>query len=92
MLACPICTGTWCALALVALYMLNHNIGTAVIFVLGMAGVSEYIYYAKERNSWNARLARVQDGRMEGRRFTYGELADDELAELFGGRRNDLST
>jgi hypothetical protein len=84
LLACPICTGTWSALALVALHMLNHNIGTVAIVVLGMAGVSEFIYYAKERNSWDARLARVHDGRLEGRRFTYGELADDELSELFG--------
>ena len=80
LLACPICTGIWAALVFVGLYALNHNIVTVAILVLGAAGASEFIYYAKERYAWSARLARVQNGKPESRSFT-----DAELAELFVG-------
>ncbi len=66
MISCPICTGTWCALLLVGLYSFVPSAGTAAILVLGAAGGSEWLYYAKERNAWSARLARVQDGQIEG--------------------------
>jgi hypothetical protein len=65
LLACPICAGTWCALVLVALYALLPSVGTVAIVVLGAAGASEFLYYAKERQSWSARLARSQDGQIE---------------------------
>jgi hypothetical protein len=65
LLACPICSGTWCALVLVALYALLPSVGTVAIVVLGAAGASEFLYYAKERQSWSARLARSQDGQIE---------------------------
>jgi hypothetical protein len=65
LLACPVCAGTWCALVLVALYALLPSVGTVAIVVLGAAGASEFLYYAKERQSWSARLARSQDGQVE---------------------------
>jgi hypothetical protein len=65
LLACPICAGTWCALVIVALYALLPSVGTVAIVVLGAAGASELLYYAKERQSWSARLARTQDGQIE---------------------------
>ena len=67
LLCCPICTGTWVALALVALIATLHPVGVIVTLVLGGAGASEFLYYAKERNSWGARLNRVRDGKLEAK-------------------------
>jgi hypothetical protein len=65
LLACPICTGTWSAMLLVALYALVHGIGTIVILALGGAGGSEILIGLREFLFWNGRLARVRDGAIE---------------------------
>ena len=95
LLACPICAGTWCALVLVALYALLPSVGTVAIVVLGAAGASELLYYAKERQSWSARLARAQDGQVErprripvedGKASTF--VSTDAFAVRLGDREN----
>jgi hypothetical protein len=65
LLACPICVGTWCALVLVAVYALAHSVGVLAIVVFGAAGASEFLYFAKEKVSWEGRLARTRDGQIE---------------------------
>lgn len=67
LLSCPICSGTWAALVLVALYALVHPVGVMAIVVLGGAGAAEFLYFAKEQHSWQGRLARVRDGLIEDR-------------------------
>jgi len=62
LIACPICTGTWSALFLVAVYSLSPAFGKVLILVLALAGASELLYYLGEVLSWGGRLARVISG------------------------------
>jgi hypothetical protein len=85
--ACPICTGPGSALVLVGLYILSHDIGMIAILVLGAAGASEFLYYAKENLSWGGRLARVRDGAIEKAQKTDQTLYND----LFEGAKEYLA-
>jgi hypothetical protein len=64
LIACPICTGTWTALTLVAAYAVAHNFGVILIVVLGSAGFSEMVISMREFLCWNGRLARVKSGKI----------------------------
>jgi len=62
LIACPICTGTWSALFLVAVYTLFPKFGIILIVVLGIAGGSEMLYNIGEWFSWGGRMFRVVCG------------------------------
>jgi len=64
LIACPICTGTWCALALMAVWTITPGFGTVLIEVLFVAGISELLVSLREFLCWNARLARVRAGQI----------------------------
>lgn len=62
LLSCPICTGTWSALALVGAWAWNEAFGITLIAILGLAGASEVIHYGNEFLSWGGRMFRVISG------------------------------
>lgn len=62
LLACPICSGTWAALALVVTVLYLPAMGWALITVLGMAGISEAVHWRCEREEWQGRAAMEQAG------------------------------
>lgn len=62
LIACPICTGTWCALVLFSLYVIYQPIGIVLVYVLAFAGGSEIIHYIAEYFEWGARKNRVTSG------------------------------
>jgi len=64
LLACPICTGTWSALILVAVYTLIPSFGKVLIIILALAGGSEMLYNLGEWLSWGGRLFRVSCGKI----------------------------
>jgi hypothetical protein len=62
LLACPICSGTWSALALYTIWALAPSFGQTLIVVLGVAGVSELLHWGGECLEWNGRAGRVYAG------------------------------
>ena len=62
LLACPICTGTWCALALIAAYAIYEPLGATMIWVFGLAGAAELIWRIVGFFEWGGRLFRVLSG------------------------------
>jgi hypothetical protein len=62
LMACPICSGTWSALALFGAYSMAPAFGTALIIILGMAGGSEILHYVAQYFEWGARRSRVISG------------------------------
>jgi hypothetical protein len=64
LLACPICTGTWAALFLVAVYTFFPQVGRVLISVLGIAGASELLHWLAETLEWTGRRNRVQAGKI----------------------------
>lgn len=62
LIECPVCTGTWAALALVAIMTLYPPLGIVLAWVLGLAGVSELFHYAKESMEWHAMREREDTG------------------------------
>ena len=62
LLACPICTGTWAALALYTVYLVVPTVGTVLVYVLAMAAGSQLLHYVSECLSWAGRLFRVLSG------------------------------
>lgn len=70
LLACPICTGQWCALVLFGLYIVWPSFGFTLVAVLAIAGGYELLHYLGELLSWGGRLSRVASGKVSpDRRF-----------------------
>lgn len=64
LLSCPICTGTWSALALLSLWVLVPTYGRYLAYALALAAISEFIHYSMCLMEWGGRLARVTSGRI----------------------------
>lgn len=64
LLSCPICTGTWSALALFTLWVLVPVIGKPLVYVLAIAGGSEIMHYFTCLLEWAGRLSRVTSGKI----------------------------
>jgi hypothetical protein len=64
LLSCPICTGTWSALMLLALWILVPVYGRYLAYALALAAVSEFIHYVMCALEWGGRLARVTSGKI----------------------------
>lgn len=62
LLSCPVCTGTWSALALYSLWSFVPMFGRYLVHVLAIAGVVVLLHYASCNLEWNGRLARVKSG------------------------------
>lgn len=62
LLTCPICTGTWSALALFVLWNLVPGFGTALLWVLAVAGGSEVVHWWAEHQEWAGRAQRCIAG------------------------------
>jgi hypothetical protein len=62
LLACPICSGTWAALVLYALYVIAPAFGWMLAIVLALAGASELFHWAGECLEWGGRAARCVSG------------------------------
>jgi hypothetical protein len=62
LLACPICSGTWAALALVSMLVVFPTVGNFLLHVLAAAGASELLHRLVERLEWSGRQARVISG------------------------------
>lgn len=58
LIACPICAGTWSALAMVALW----SFAPPVVYVFAVAGASELFHWAFDLLEWSGRAARVVSG------------------------------
>jgi hypothetical protein len=84
LLSCPICTGVWCAMVLVAMYALVPGVGTAAIVIFGAAGGSELLYFAREKLSWEGRYARVKDGEREKRQNCEQEVEGELDSRMRG--------
>jgi hypothetical protein len=63
LLACPICTGTWSALALFTAYTVYAPFGKTLVYVLAFAGASEVLHWAGCLLEWGGRAARVYSGK-----------------------------
>lgn len=59
-LACPICTGTHVASALLTIYALQPNFGLLLIYALAAAGLAELLHASREYLFWHGRHAREQ--------------------------------
>lgn len=64
LLSCPICTGTWSALILFSLWNFVPSFGHILVYVLALAGISEFIHYLSCLTEWGGRLARVTSGKL----------------------------
>lgn len=62
LLACPICSGTWSALVLFALWTLVPHVGKPLVYILATAGLSELLHYSACALEWHGRLSRVTSG------------------------------
>lgn len=64
LLACPICSGTWSALALYGLWVFMPMMGQTALAVFGFAGASELLHWLGEKLEWEGRQARVVSGKI----------------------------
>jgi hypothetical protein len=62
LVTCPICSGTWFGLALLAIWTLHPGMGRALIYVMAAAGVAELLHWLSEYLGWGGRLYREQSG------------------------------
>lgn len=62
LLSCPICSGTWSALMLTAVYLLSPSVGSVLIFVLSVAGASEIMHFIKQFFEWQGYASRHVTG------------------------------
>jgi len=62
LLVCPICTGTWDALALFIVWSMAPTLGAALLWVLAAAGGSELIHWYAENQEWAGRASRCTAG------------------------------
>lgn len=82
---CPICTGTWVGMALLALETFLPPFGTVLIYALAAAGLAEFLHNLTESAAWKARLAREEAGSL----WLYKNRPEflRELDERRGGQR-----
>lgn len=66
LLSCPLCVGTWAALALSIGMMVLPGPTRFLVRVLAIAGIAELNYVAVERLEWSARAARQAAGTRRG--------------------------
>jgi hypothetical protein len=62
LVTCPICAGTWFAMALLVVNRVHPAAGKGLIVVLAAAGVAELLHWGSEFLQWNGRHAREQAG------------------------------
>ena len=62
LMACPICSGTWSALALYTAWVVVEPVGRTAVFVLAFAGGSEMLHWMAEFFEWSGRATRVVSG------------------------------
>lgn len=62
LLSCPICTGTWSALALYSFQVFVPTFGTSLAYILGLAGLQEILHWTSEAVEWAGRMFRVIAG------------------------------
>lgn len=58
MISCPICAGTWFALALLLVSEIAPGMGRALIYILAAAGIVEILICLSEYLGWGGRAAR----------------------------------
>lgn len=63
LLSCPICTGTWSALMLMAAWLFPP-VGAFLVYVLAVAGAAELLHRLSEKWEWEGRQARVISGQI----------------------------
>lgn len=63
LISCPICSGTWSALALYGLWIVFPSFGQTLVYVLAAAGGSEMLHWLACNWEWNGREARVNSGK-----------------------------
>ena len=64
LMSCPICTGTWSALALYTLWVALPDVGKTLVYVLAFAGASELLHWLACGLEWGGRVARVASGKI----------------------------
>jgi len=64
LLECPICTGTWASVVLYGLYCWQPRLGTVLVYVLALAGISETLHWLNDLLEWSGRLTRVLSGKI----------------------------
>lgn len=88
LVCCPICSGTWVGVALLLIYALLPEVGTALIYALAAAGVAEVLDWLSDFLSWNGRSAREQAGTqwlLKNKPEQLGELEERKQHGSSGG-------
>lgn len=62
LVCCPICSATWVAMTLIAIYSIHETFGLALIYGLGAAGVAEILTWMSEHYEWSGRESREASG------------------------------
>lgn len=62
LLACPVCTGTWVAMALIGIYAIYEPLGSTMVWVFGLAGICEFLFRFITMMEWAGRMFRVISG------------------------------
>jgi hypothetical protein len=62
LLSCPLCSGTWAALALVFMLVVFPTVGNLLLHILAAAGACEVLHRLVEHLEWSGRQARVVSG------------------------------
>lgn len=62
LLCCPICTGTWAAIVMAALYAFEPMWGMVFIVVMAASAIAEYLHWKSEADEWRGRAAREVAG------------------------------
>ena len=65
LVTCPICSGTWVAMALLVANAVSPEWGRGLIVVLAAAGVAEFLHWGSEFLAWGGRASREQAGTAE---------------------------
>jgi hypothetical protein len=64
LLSCVICTATWSALMLTAVWLVVPQFGILLVYVLAIAGAAELLHRLSEKWEWEGRQARVTSGQI----------------------------
>ena len=62
LITCPICAGTWFAMALLVARAISLDLGNGLIVILAAAGIAEILHWASEFLEWGGRAARERAG------------------------------
>ena len=62
LLTCPICSGTWAAVLLANLMVLDPLFGKLTVYGFGAAGISELLQWMNEHFAWSGRYYREMSG------------------------------